>query len=219
MLSGIPSATRPFLALLALTALLAPRAHALPPRAFTGSVLLGVPHPIDLAGDLRLSPGWSTGIALGSLRPTIRTYTVGISNADLRGRWHPWDGSFFLGLILGAQGLSGESRSSIAVSGQQVPVKISLKVPSGYITPHLGWLWTFKTGFVMGFELGWQAPLGSSAHLDVEIEDPTLNGYLSQVKATPQYQKLQSDLEDGLKRLGQVGFPYVTLLRLGWNFD
>jgi hypothetical protein len=199
-------------------------AHALPPRAFSAHLLVGLPHPLNLAGDLRFSPAFTTELALGALKPTFHgknggAVTVGVGNLDLRARWHPWDGAFFLGLMLGGQNLSAEAHSNIEVASVSIPVRASLKVGSPYLTPHLGWIWELRTGLTLGVELGWQIPVGANPELTLAIDDPTLEGYLEQVQQTAAYQKLRQDIESVAERLGKVGLPYVTALRIGWAFD
>jgi hypothetical protein len=197
-----------------------PGAHA---SDWSAALLAGVPHPLDLSIDKRLSPRWSGGFALGGLTIPLKGNSgaqvkLGISNAEFRGRWHPFDGVFYLGGILGGQTLSAKASQSIDLGGTLVPVSGSMKVSTIYFTPHLGWLRQFETGFQLGFDLGWQFPLHSKGSLAMGIDNPGLQSLLSAIQATSEYQDLQADVEDKASKIGQISFPYITVLRIGWAF-
>ncbi|HAR44528.1 MAG TPA: hypothetical protein DCS07_18165 [Bdellovibrionales bacterium] len=183
------------------------------------SLVIGVPHPINLAFDSRSAPDFSWGAALGSFVIPPRNYiTAGIGNLDFRARWHPYSGSFFLGGIFGFQSIFGKASKTIAVSPELgIPTTIDLTVASAYLTPHLGWIWTFSSGFTFGFEAGLQIPFSARSTLNVNISDPELNSYLSVLKLTPAYIQLQSEIENGANKIGLLKFPY-SIFRFGWMF-
>jgi hypothetical protein len=186
------------------------------------SLLLGIPHPVGLSVDGRIDGEWSVGIFAGGLgispRNSDGNVRLSIGGLDLRGRWHPWRGAFFLGAMLGGQTLSGVATRTYDISGQDVPATLRLDIKSAYFTPHLGWLWMKESGFTIGFELGWQIPSNPRSELGLTIDDPTYASYLDQVKATQAYRDLERKVEDLTRPLGLLSFPYVTVIRLGWVF-
>jgi hypothetical protein len=191
-------------------------------RRWGPSFLVGIPHPFSLSVDLRIDGEWSVGLALGGLAVSPRrakgSTRMSIGGLDLRGRWHPWRGAFFLGAMLGGQTLSGSTTNVYDVSGQDVSATITLDVKSAYFTPHLGWMWIKESGFTIGVELGWQVPSNPRSLFGVSVDDPALAAYLDQVKATQEYKDFVKDIEDRTRPLGLLSFPYVTVLRVGWVF-
>jgi hypothetical protein len=187
---------------------------------FIVSFLAGVPHPVNLGLDLRhgrFSEGLTGGLLSLSFKNNIN---VKISNVELRGRWHPFSGSFILGTAVGQQSITGSTTQTFTTNpgGIEVPTKIELAVQGGYVTPHLGWLWVWGSGFSLGFEVGVQVPFAQNSELEITIQDPSQNAFLDQVKATPEYQQAESDVTTNSDRLGKQVLPYVTVLRLGWAF-
>lgn len=183
--------------------------------AFKNGVSLsaGIPHPINLGYERRQTETWTGAISLGTLPLHLKnSIDIGISNLDVRARYHPFDGAFFLGAILGSQSVYARTAQAITVSGVgDVPVALDLKIQSVFLTPHLGWLWFFNSGFTFGLEAGIQRPFGSKTQLDVAIQDPAYNAVLDLVKMTAAYQTLESDLEKVGNKLGLVPLPYVSL--------
>lgn len=97
--------------------------------------------------------------------------------------------SFFLGVSAGALSLSASSASgteSVAVEAHEV-----------YITPRLGWLATWESGFTFGFDLGMQIPLSSS------------------VLATGSRAVAASNAESVARTLVEMTLPTLSM-RLGW---
>src|SRR4051812_12487945 len=79
--------------------------------SFNGvSLSAGFPHPFWLDFHRQFKPDFSGAIGLGGLGLPIHSANqldgrYGVSALDIRARWHPWSGSFFLGLALGGQDL------------------------------------------------------------------------------------------------------------------
>src|SRR5690606_1633764 len=82
-----------------------------------------------------------------------------IFNWDLRARWFPFQGSFFLGAAYGNQGIVAKTKTDLDYKAGEVALKVPttlrLEIDTNYLTPHLGWFATWNTGFTMGFELGY----------------------------------------------------------------
>ncbi|MBS1959590.1 MAG: hypothetical protein JST80_08980 [Bdellovibrionales bacterium] len=202
---------------------------ALPARAeSSGSVSQGVdvginfPHIYGITYErLHKSAGWSWGVGLGVI-PTINftsgSSQVGISsfNFDVRGRWHPFSGGFFLGAALGFQNVKGSGAQTIDVSGQPVPTLVAVGINNLYLTPHVGWLWEIGP-VLFGLEFGEQLGFGGTSTLDLSITDPSMQSYLAQVQATQQYQTFKREVEDGFSKLGNLQIFYAAV-RLGFAF-
>lgn len=142
-----------------------------------------------------------------SVNVVILDVNVALKKPEVSARWHPFSGSFFLGLGLGQQDLSASSDSTI--SGQSIEAQVSIK--STVITPHLGWMWgAGDGGFFGGLDFGYQLPSNPKTTLSTNAD--------SIIQATPDYQDLYEAVNDQGKILGQIGIPTVTLLKIGYLF-
>ncbi len=196
------------------------------------SLVIGVPHPINLAVDARLHPLWSVGVGGGyfPLKVPIGGNSVKLTliNYEARGRWHPFSGAFFLGTAFGQQRLSVQTSkslsTSVTVSGVAVPVTANVdvlaKIKGLYATPHIGWMWIFDSGFLIGLELGAQIGFASKTTVDIGIKasDPRLDPYIGLVRDQKTYKDAVQQIQDMGKKIGNMPLPFLSLLRLGWMF-
>jgi hypothetical protein len=141
---------------------------------------------------------------------------VGLSNIDLRGRWHPFAGGFFLGLGFGWKNANGTGTTTIDVGGQQVPTEVGISLSNLYMLPHMGWIWNFGD-FTFGLEFGMQSGLGGTPSTSVSITDPTYSALLAALQADADYLAYKAQIEQGFDSLGKLGLPYAGV-RLGWTF-
>jgi hypothetical protein len=200
-------------------------------RNWGGALSVNLPHPVFLDGTYRYSPKWSFSLGLGGLSVPFKMKNGGDANIsitalDARARWHPWEGSFFLGAIVGVQKFGGSVTQDIPItldtgSGTQtIPLdtRITADIVSLYLTPHLGWQWIFKNGLLLGLEVGVQVPVGPKTTLGVETDNPLTNVALAVVQTTQQYKDLDASLQDVGKKIGTIPLPYFTALRVGYMF-
>jgi hypothetical protein len=191
---------------------------------FGPTVGIGVPHP--LFGDLNffITRHLSIAVGAGGLAVPYKTggseVHAGIMGYDGRVRWHPWGGSFFMGTAIGLQRLYGTTSESITVLDTSIDTSIKMSVVSPYITPHMGWLWVFQSGFVLGLDFGWQFPLSSKTELEASAttSNALANNAIELVQQTQQYQALENDVKDIGNKIGKISLPYFTVLRIGWFF-
>jgi hypothetical protein len=177
-----------------------------------------IPHPVTYGVDVMYKRDFSGGVSLGGFDLTLGDVNVGMSHWDVRGRWHPFSGTFFLGLAYGNQSIDVEAKQDIdvTVSGvtQKVNTKINMGVDTTYTTPHIGWMGVWDAGFVLGFEVGYQVAMSSKAK---ELQMTTANAAANAaLPATEDYRKLKKDVEDGAEQIGKTSLPYMALLKIGW---
>jgi len=192
------------------------------------SVSVGIPFLLNLSLDAIWAKTWGASLAFGSFSMDVGDVKAKMQNFDVRGRWFPWQGSFFLGAAFGQQtigaSLSDALKNNIVGVEVTIPTTISLEVKTMYLTPHLGWFATWDVGFSLGFEIGYQIALSASADFDATFgSSTTASGGTTTVnaddiKTTNEYKSLQQDAEESAKNLGMVSVPYLNLLRLGWLF-
>jgi hypothetical protein len=133
---------------------------------------------------------------------TVDDVSARYSDLSLGAKWYPWRGAFFLGAALGARTFEGSAKNSTTVPG--VTLQAKGKVSSTYFAPQLGWRWVWASGFFMGMDLGWQVILSTETTLTIPAE----------LASTTTAQ----DVRDASDDLGELGFPIVSLLQLGWFF-
>lgn len=189
------------------------------------AIKIGIPHPINLTGEVKFNSDFSAAIGAGYLSvsaPTNGT-TVSVSefNLDIRGRWHPFGGALFLGVALGTQKFAGTTNQTFNITtpvAAAVPLKIEAAVKSIYVAPHVGWMWWFNPGFFMGLELGAQIPVSPSSELTVTATDASQAALVDTAKATADYIKAESDARELANKAANQTIPYITLLRVGYLF-
>jgi hypothetical protein len=188
---------------------------------------VGVPHPLWLGVDWLASPKFTLELGAGGLSVPFKSadgssVNLGISAIDLRGRWHPWAGAFFLGAALGFQRVHGTATEPIAYtqSGitQTVNVTADGTINAAYVTPQFGWMWVFSGGFTLGFDFGILVPISPRTQIDLVADSALGNTAIDIVRSTASYQELESRVDDVGNRVGKLNLPYVTVLKLGWMF-
>ena len=172
--------------------------------------IIDVPHPAQVGLDARLLDGYLGLSVHKGLMPAVNIdkYDVKLDNSDIGIKFHPWQGSFYVGALMGSQEVSFKGVEEI--KGQIV--NIQGKVKSKYLTPHVGWQWRYDSGFYMGIHLGWQ--ISSEAKTSISAASPNLN----LLENTQEYKDAKKDLEDQGNDLGNKALPSVGLFQIGWMF-
>ncbi|OFZ78994.1 MAG: hypothetical protein A2583_09405 [Bdellovibrionales bacterium RIFOXYD1_FULL_53_11] len=172
-------------------------------------IQLGLPVPVGFGLEGRITNliGFSFDY---QFFPTIKinTVTVGLNSYDGSLRIFPWERAFFLGVSGGLQTLSGNTTKSIV----GIDTKIEVVVKTYYVTPHIGWRWTWTNGFFMGMEIGAQIAAKADTTLTITINNP--NAAL--VTATADYLKAEKDVKDMGNMVGSWPLPHFSFLQIGW---
>jgi hypothetical protein len=178
------------------------------PWRLGASAALGIPHPVTYGLDATWNRTVAVALSFGSFTAETGGVTLKISNWDIRARWFPWRSSFFLGVACGAQTLGVVAENEI----EGEPYKVTIDVKTSYLTPHFGWLARWRSGFMLGFEVGYQMPLAnaSTVSVDSNLDEEAL-------AEDKEFQSSLDDAEDAADEFGEKALPYVTLLRLGYS--
>jgi hypothetical protein len=171
-------------------------------------VAAGLPHPLTAGLDY-LSPSrtWGASLITGSFSATVSDTKVGISNMELQLRYHPWSSAFYVGLGGGNHTVKAERTETISGFGA---VNAEAEVKAAYVSPQIGWLAMWDSGFTLGFQIGAVIPSGTTTEFTTDA--PAL------AQATTEYQQLEADVKDEGDKYGKMTLPYLTLLRIGWLF-
>ncbi len=186
------------------------------------TVAAGVPHPLTFSLDTKINSSFAVDATHGYFGLTLNNVKVSTSNFEIRGRFHPFYGSFFLGAALGRHSVTASLSQDIVLTDSgvsiTVPTKVGASIAALYVTPQIGWFITFGPGFTLGWDLGVVLPVSPSTTINVETGDPALNTLLPLVKQTSDYTSMEGTVQDKGNQLAKIPLPYVTVLRLGWMF-
>ncbi len=186
-----------------------------PPEPLRVGVLLGlvsVPRPINV--EVSLKPNEFLGLGVGfSMIPevTISDFSANMYAVNAVGRIFPFQGAFYLGLGAGIQTMGVEADD--VIQGERYTG--SVDHTAFFLTPQLGWLWIWDSGFALGLNVGVQVPVTSSP--DVRVHDSAGN----EVDPNDYGQRaveLRDDVSDVAKYLGFFPLPAVDLLKIGFFF-
>ncbi len=185
------------------------------------SAALTVPHIFNFGIDVMYENLASVSVAGGRYRRTVNSVDVEMRNWEIIGRWFPWHGSFFVGGAYGQQGLTALAQKDVSTTLKGVdltiPTTLRLEVTTSYFTPQVGWMAIWDSGFLLGFDFGYQVALSSSANLQVAFQDVSASLEES-LKASAEYQVEKKKVEDAAENFGKKNLPYITLLRMGCLF-
>ncbi|MBC7465209.1 MAG: hypothetical protein H7256_04400 [Bdellovibrio sp.] len=145
-----------------------------------------------------------------------------ISNQEAVLRYHPFAGSFYLGLGFGKHEVNVDANRQIQVTSPvsgTADVAINDKIKANYFLPHIGWLWKTSFGMTFGMDLGYLSPSGPSVDLTTKISNIS-NPLVTEdmVKSTDDYKKAYQEVVDNSEKFGKMGLPYWTVFRIGYMF-
>jgi hypothetical protein len=184
----------------------------------------GLPSIVSFGGMIKLTRYFGAGVNVG-LIPSIKLSLYGDAQLsyqeyDLYARIFPLGGMLFLGAGVGYATMKGSFKSSYDVSALQslaptLPNPLSVEsqgsVRTLVLTPTIGLLHTFSSGFTLGVDLGAQIPIAPSAtHYSTNLP-PSLPAAIETQYVQPNDKKVQ----DTIDKVGRTILPTVNV-RLGW---
>jgi hypothetical protein len=185
---------------------------------------VGLPGIVSFGGLIKVTRYFGAGINIG-LIPAIRVSFYGEAELsyqeyDAYGRIFPFGGMVFVGAGVGYATMSGHVRARYdttayqsQVPGLPNPVFIDSEgsVKTLVLTPMIGLLHTFKSGFTFGLDVGAQLPIApSESHFATTLPPSTPQQVIDQY-VTPGNRKVL----DTLDTVGRTILPTVNL-RIGW---
>lgn len=170
-------------------------------RAGAGiSVGVGVPYVSQYGLNYSASPSWSFDLGYNALNLDLGTAGVDLSLIELMAKYHPFQGSFYIGIGAGSQSLS--TSATDALTGAEATADVN----STAILGKLGWMWGRDNG---GFWFGMDVTFVSPTSSEVEVET---TGALSATDEEFQ------DVEDAGNQFGTTAYTNITFARLGYLF-
>lgn len=184
----------------------------------------GLPSLLSIGGTIKLTRFIGAGATFG-LIPSVRLSYYGeavlaYQHYDFYGRIYPFGGSFFLGAGVGYVTVNGSLEQTVDTSAysQQnpsIPPSIAYdsegSVKTLVLSPTLGFLHSFDSGFSVGLDFGVVLPIAPSeiefdSRVSADVPEQVKNQYLAPIDA---------QVVDTLETIGRTPLPSVNL-RIGW---
>lgn len=144
------------------------------------------------------SKSLSFDLMYNSFKLTSGLANVSMTKPELMAKWHPFAGSFYLGVGVGQFTLSADATDALT----SLTAKVT--VTSLAVTPTMGWAWGISNGgFFMGLDFGYQSPSGAKTEIE-SLLPTTDQAYIDAV-------------EQGNK-LGETALPVFSFLKFGYLF-
>jgi hypothetical protein len=186
------------------------------------AVLLGIislPRPAEIEVMVKIDRLFSLGVQY-SMLPTL---TVPGQDASLKlnatqavVRWFPFRGAFYLGSGIGYQQLN----ASLGQTVQNGRLVVAADMSTVFLSPQLGWLWMWRSGFALGINLGIQIPLPRDPVVSVAFNGQPVPddgaGYPPEVATAARNDK--DEVTDLARIIMKYPIPNLDLLKIGFVF-
>lgn len=191
----------------------------------------GLPDLVSLGGVIKVTRYFGAGINVGVI-PTVHISFYGdaklsFQEYDAYGHIFPFGGAFFLGAGVGYATLRGTLANHFVPSaaerqklqqmypGVSVPasadVNSQASVRTLVLTPQIGLLHTFGSGFTLGADVGAQVPIAPSQVDFTTVTTPTIPAQLKATFIDPNDAKVRSSLD----KVGRTIIPTFGI-KIGW---
>lgn len=187
---------------------------------------VGLPNLLSFGGTIKLTRFLGGGLNVG-LIPTLRLSlygdaTLSYQEIDIYGRIYPFGGSLFVGAGVGYATVKGSLSSRIEATAyarelmalglsSTIDYQSDASVRTLVLTPQIGFLKTFGSGFSLGMDVGAQLPIApSQIQFESRVSSDLPQGLVDEYLA-PNDQKVRDTLEE----VGRTPLPTVNL-RIGW---
>jgi len=185
----------------------------------------GLPDLLSLGGAIKLTRYFGAGINVG-LIPTVKiSYygdaTLSFQEYDAYGRIYPFGGALFLGAGVGYATVRGTlaTHFDLTTYRNMFPAQVQASIPPSLdvssqasvrtlvLTPQLGLLHTFGSGFSIGADVGAQLPIAPS-QVDFSTQVPAaLPAQVRQQYVDPNDAKVRSSLD----KIGRTPIPTFNI--------
>ena len=182
---------------------------------------VGVPNLLNFGVTTKLTRYLGFGANVGII-PQVKVSlygdaTLSYQEYDAYGRLYPFGGSFFLGCGAGYATMKGSFSDTadipaipeLMVPAQRATIKSEAEVKSLIVTPQLGFLHTYGSGFSLGVDFGAQVPIApSQIKFKTQLPEGVPAAY-----ADPASAKVRSTLESvGKQIVPTINFRIAFLL-------
>jgi hypothetical protein len=189
----------------------------------------GLPEIVSLGGQLKLTKYLGVGVNVG-LIPTVKiSYygdaTMKYQHYDLYGRIYPFGGAFFLGAGVGYASIDGTLANRFNLTSYQnmypgagIPayadVNSEASVRTLVLTPQIGFMKIFGSGFALGIDIGAQIPIAPSK-VEFSTVAPQVPAAIQEAVRTQYLNPNDQKVRDTLEKVGRTPLPTIGF-RIGW---
>lgn len=160
---------------------------------------IGVPYLSQAGVNYQMSDKFGLYLGYNLLDVTAGTAKATLSMPELTFNYHPFAGSFFVGLGVGQENL--KTTATDALSGNQASIEVSAMT----MLAKLGWMWGISDGgFWFGIDMAYIKPSSPQQTITAPGVPTTNQAYL--------------DAVDAAEKFGNTAYTNITFARLGYIF-
>jgi hypothetical protein len=150
-------------------------------------------------------PGFDAGLKLNAAQGIVRIF--------------PFGGGFYIGSGFGYQQFRASLGSTDPSSGDRL--EVSCDMSGLFVSPQLGWLWVWKSGFAFGINVGVQIPVPKDPVVVATYNGMTVpdqaDGYVPQ-SAVDDARDMKETVQTVAKYVSKYPMPTIDLLKIGFFF-
>lgn len=160
---------------------------------------LGVPFVSQYGLNINLSNKLSLLIGQNTLDVSVGTASVELTMPEFSIHWHPFAGSFYLGVGMGKETLNVTAVDLLTSNTASAEVSATTTVVK------LGWMWGKENGgFWFGMDVAYIMPSGGEVNIVAPGLSSTDQAYI--------------DVADAGEKFGETAYANITFARLGYLF-
>lgn len=179
-------------------------------------ISLGLPRLFNGGVEMKLWDWFGFGVYAGGI-PDFFDYKIdqvkfnlSYLNIEGRGVLYPFKGSFFIGCGIGYENFKGNvNYNDTDASGNPLTINGSTKMNRMFVSPQFGWLTMYKSGFVLGTELGATIPVAGESDLTLDVDVQTNN---------PDVIREKERIENAIKDVETFPLPFWHVIKVGFLF-
>lgn len=159
---------------------------------------IGLPFLSQAGLNYVMSDKLSFGLSYNQLKLDSGLASVSLTLPEASINWHPFSGSFFLGLGYGSQ--SFLAKATETTTGESVEIKVDSTAAIG----KLGWMWGASDGGLwFGIDMSVISPSGAKTTITTIV---------------PETDKAYIDAKEQSTKFGNSSYSNLTFFRLGYLF-
>lgn len=160
---------------------------------------IGLPFLSQTGINYYFSNSLGLDISTNALNLDLGTASINLSMPQVLVNYHPFAGSFFIGLGM------GQLTSSVSATDSTTSIKISAEIKANTTVGKMGWMWGFDNGgFWFGIDYSMIMPSNPTTTITAPGVSTTSSEYL--------------DLVDASTKYGESSLGNITYARFGWQF-
>ncbi len=177
--------------------------------------LITIPRPVQAELTAKIGRYLSIGGQYSTL-PDITPpgFDAGLKLNAYQGvaRYFPFGGSFYLGSGFGYQQFKASLGATDTSTGYRT--EVSCDMSGMFVSPQLGWLWVWKSGFALGLNIGAQIPIPKDPVVTASVDGVVIPESASDEDTNDMREKVKTIA----KFVSKYPVPNIDLLKIGFFF-